>query len=45
VTTPADAPTLLSVYQALGSGELGLQTARGRAAMGLALLALGMGGG
>jgi hypothetical protein len=45
VTTPVDAPSLLSVYQALGSGELGLQTPRGRAALGLALLALGMGGG
>jgi aminoglycoside phosphotransferase (APT) family kinase protein len=40
--TRADAPSLGAVYAAMGAGELDLQSARGRAAMGLALLAAGL---
>jgi aminoglycoside phosphotransferase (APT) family kinase protein len=38
-----DAPTLLECYEGLRSGELQLQSLRGQASMGLALLALGVG--
>jgi len=41
--TLADAPSLLDCYQAMRAGELDLQSPRGQASMGLALLALGVG--
>jgi aminoglycoside phosphotransferase (APT) family kinase protein len=40
--TRADAPSLGDCYAAMRAGELDLQSARGRAAMGLALLAQGL---
>jgi hypothetical protein len=39
-----DAPSLGDCYAAMGAGELALQSARGRASMGLALLAQGVAG-
>jgi Ser/Thr protein kinase RdoA (MazF antagonist) len=38
----ADAPTLMDCYAAMRTGDLDLQSQRGRASMGLALLALGV---
>jgi aminoglycoside phosphotransferase (APT) family kinase protein len=40
--TREDAPTLLQCYEGLRSGELELQSPRGQASMGLAMLALGV---
>ena len=40
--TQADAPSLGACYEAMRAGELDLQSPRGRASMGLALLAEGV---